>query len=135
MSSRTAENKRVVRRIYEALWNQHKLVVAEELFARPEGVQRYVGAFLAAFPDLVHTVEEMVAEDNTVVAAFSAQGTQTGPWHGLAPTGKVICYTGVTIASLEEGVIVEHRTLWDTLSVLEQLGVAPVIRKEDGTRL
>ena len=89
------------------------------LLSRPESARRYVGAFLAAFPDLVHTVEELVAEGDTVVADFTAEGTQTGPWHGIAPTGK----------------IVEHRTVWDTLAVLEQLGVVPVVRKEDGTRL
>ena len=135
MSSNLAENKQVVRRIFEELWNQAKLDVARELFARPESVQRYVDAFLAAFPDLVHTVEETVAEGDTVVEAFCAQGTHTGPWHGIAPTGKAIRYAGVTIARLDEGVIVEHRTVWDTLAVLEQLGVAPMIRKEDGTRL
>ena len=135
MSSKPAENKRVVRRIYDELWNQGSLAVAEEVFARAESVQRYVGAFLAAFPDLAHTVDEMVAEGDRVVAAFTAQGTHTGPWHGIAPTGKAIRYSGVTIARLEEGVIVEHRTVWDTLAVLEQLGVAPVARKEDGTRL
>jgi predicted ester cyclase len=135
MSTRTTENKRVVRRIYEELWNQNKLAVAEEVFARPESVQRYVGAFLAAFPDLVHTVEEMVAEGDMVMAAFSAQGTHAGPWHGIAPTGRRIRYAGVTIARLEGGKIAEHRTVWDTLAVLEQLGVVPAVRKEDGTRL
>jgi predicted ester cyclase len=124
-----------VRRIYEELWNQGDLAVAEEVFARPESVRRYVGAFLAAFPDLVHRVDEMVAEGDRVVACFTAQGRHTGPWHGIAPTGKMIRYAGVTIVRLKEGTIVEHRTVWDTLAVLEQLGAAPVVRKEDGTRL
>jgi predicted ester cyclase len=135
MTSKLEENKRVVRRIYEELWNQAKLDMAAEVFARPESVKRYVGAFLAAFPDLVHAVEEIVAEGDTVMVAFAAQGKHAGPWHGIAPTGKQIGYAGVTIAWLEEGVIVEHRTMWDTLAVLEQLGVAPVLRKEDGMRL
>jgi predicted ester cyclase len=83
----------------------------------------------------VHTVDEVVAEGDRVVAAFSARGTHTGPWHGIAPTGKAIRYAGVTIARLQGGMIVEHRTVWDTLAVLEQLGVVPQIRKENGTRL
>ena len=135
MSAVQQENKRVVRRIYEELWNQGDLAVAEEVFARPEGVQRYVGAFRAAFPDLVHRVDEMVAEGDRVVACFTAEGTHTGPWHGIAAMGRAICYAGVTIARLEGGQVVEHRTVWDTLAVLEPLGVAPVVRKADGTRL
>jgi predicted ester cyclase len=134
MSSKLAENRRVVRRIYGELWNQGNLAVAEQIFARPESVQRYVGAFLAAFPDLVHTVDEMVAEGDKVVACFTAQGTHTGMWYGTAATGKAIHYSGVTIARLSEGKIIEHRTVWDTLAVLEQLGLVPAIRKEDGTR-
>ena len=59
----------------------------------------------------------------------------SGPWHGIAATGRAIRYAGVTIARLEGGQVVEHRTLWDTLAVLEQLGVAPVVRKEDGAAL
>jgi predicted ester cyclase len=135
MSTKLAESKRIVRRIYEELWNQGDLAVAEEVFACPESVQRYVGAFRAAFPDLVHRVEEMVAEGETVVARFSAAGTHSGAWHGMAPTGRAIRYEGVTFARLEGGKVVEHRTLWDTLAVLEQLEVVPPVRKGDGSRL
>jgi hypothetical protein len=46
-----------------------------------------------------------------------------------------IRYAGVPIARLEAGIIVEHHTLWDTLAVLEQLGVVSVVRKADGMRL
>jgi predicted ester cyclase len=135
MSTETTRNKAVVHRIYEDLWNRGDMAVADEIFDRPEGVKRYVSAFLAAFPDLEHTVQEMVAEGNSVVAAFSARGTHSGQWHRIAPTQKEIAYTGVTIARVEEGKIMDHRTTWDTLAVLEQLGLVPVIRKEDGTRL
>ena len=136
----TANHKLVVRRIYEELWNRGDLAVADEIFARPGSVKRYVGDFLAAFPDLQHTVEEMIAEGDTVVAAFTAQGTHTGQWHGIAPTGKAVHYAGVTIAHFEcapgeQAKIVQHRTVWDTLAVLEQLGMVPTIRKDDGTRL
>ena len=53
----------------------------------------------------------------------------------MTATERAIRYAGVTIARLEGGQVVAHRTVWDTLAVLEQLGVAPVVRKEDGTRL
>jgi hypothetical protein len=42
---------------------------------------------------------------------------------------------GEVFARLEGGLIVEHRTVWDTLDLLEQLGVVPAIRKGDGARL
>ena len=70
-----------------------------------------------------------------MIAHFSAQGTHTGPWYGIAPTHGPIAYTGITIAHLEGDKIVEHHTLWDRLAVLEQLGVVPAIRKADGSHL
>jgi predicted ester cyclase len=135
MPTAIERNKALVRRIYEELWNQGKLAVADEIFARSPSVKDYVSQFLSAFPDLEHTVQEMVAEGDTVVAAFSAKGTHTRPWHGIAPTHKQISYSGITIAHIEGAKIVEHRTTWDTLTVLEQLGVVPAVRKADGTKL
>jgi predicted ester cyclase len=77
----------------------------------------------------------MVAEGDTVVASFEARGTHTGQWHDISPTNKSIVYVGVTIAHLQDYKIIDHRTIWDTLAVLEQLGLVPIIRKTDGTRL
>jgi predicted ester cyclase len=117
-----AENKNLVRRIYEEMWNAHDPAAAGELFTRPEGVQRFVGEFLSAFPDLAHTVEGLIAEGDQVAARFSASGTHTGPWKQYAPTGKPVRYTGVTIARIADGKIAEHHTWWDTTELIEQIG-------------
>ena len=37
--------------------------VADEIFAQPVGVRRFAGEFLAAFPDLHHTIEDVIAEE------------------------------------------------------------------------
>ena len=47
--SETERNKQIVRCIFEDVWNRADLEAADGLFARPEGVKRYVGYFLAAF--------------------------------------------------------------------------------------
>ena len=129
------DNKAVVRRIYDDLWNAGHLAVADEIFVNAEGVKRYIHSFRAAFSDLHHTVDELVAEGDTVVARWTAHGTHTGQWHSLAATNQVVTFTGITIAHLVNGKIADHQTLWDTLALLEQLGVVPQIRKADGSRL
>lgn len=121
MSEMSDTNKALVRRIYEEMWNKGNLAAASDIFARPEGVQRVVSEFLAAFPDLQHTVEEMIAEDDRVVARFSARGTHQGQWKNFLATGKPIHYTGVTLAPIAEGKIADHHTWWDTMAVVEQI--------------
>ena len=106
-------NKALVRRIYEEMWNQANLAAAREIFASSQGVEKYVTGFLAAFPDMQHTVEDLIAEGDRVAARFTARGTHRGSWEGFAPTGKAIHYTGVTLARIEQGKIAEHFTWWE----------------------
>jgi predicted ester cyclase len=122
MSDLTSKNKALMRRIYEELWNKGNPALAVEIFAQPEGVERFVSEFLPSFPNLQHTVEEMLAEDDRVVVRFSAHGTHTGPWLHLAPTGKSIHYTGVTWARIAGDKIIEHHTWWDKAGLIEQIG-------------
>lgn len=121
MSEIKDQNKVLVRRIYDDMWNKGDFKVAGDIFAQSEGVQRFMREFLKAFPDLHHTIEELIAEDDRIVARFSAQGTHTGPWKDYPPTGKSIHYTGVTIAQVKDGKIIRHHTWWDRMEVIEQI--------------
>jgi predicted ester cyclase len=121
MSELTSKNKTLMRRIYEEMWNGGNPGLAAELFSNPEGVERFVNQFLSSFPDLQHTVEGMIAEGDQVAVRFSAGGTHSGTWLRFAPTGRSIHYTGVTLARIAEGKIIEHQTWWDKTTLIEQL--------------
>jgi len=121
MSDLTGKNKALMRRIYEDMWNRADPSIAAEIFAQPGGVERFVSKFLLSFPDLRHTIEEMIAEDDRVAVRFSAHGTHTGKWMHFAPTGKSIHYTGVTLAHIAGGKIIDHYTWWDRASLIEQI--------------
>jgi predicted ester cyclase len=121
MSDVETRNKDLVRRIYEELWNQGRLEIANKLFAEPAGVQKFVKEFLAAIPDLQHMVVDLIAEGDQVAAHFKAKGTHTGLWRQHAPKGNAIEYSGVTLIRIEGGKIVAHHTWWDTLEVIEQM--------------
>ncbi len=66
MSDRIGTNKALMRRIYDEVWNRGNPAQAAEIFAQPEGVERFVKEFLTYFPDLQHTVEGMVAEGDEI---------------------------------------------------------------------
>jgi len=121
MSELANQNKTLMRRVYEEMWNQGNPAVAAEIFVQPAGVERFVSQFLVSFPDLQHTVEEMIAEHDRVAVRFSASGTHVGQWLQFLPTGKSIHYTGVTIARIAENKIIEHQTWWDKAGLLEQV--------------
>jgi len=122
-----SKNKALMRRLYEEMWNQGNPSIAAEIFAQPEGVQRFVRQFLLSFPDLQHTFEEVIAEDDRVAVRFSAHGTHSGRWMQFAPTGKAIHYTGITLARIAGDKIIDHHTWWDKMRLVEQIegGNAP----------
>jgi predicted ester cyclase len=138
------QNKTITRRIIDELWNKGHLPVADEVIAPnythhdastpdlgrgPEGEKKRVAMYRAAFPDLRLTIEELIAEGETVVARWSCRGAHKGELNGIAPTGRQITITGVTIARFSGGKMVEGWVNWDALSLMQQLGVVPELAK------
>jgi len=121
MPDLTRKNKTLMSRLYEEMWNGGNTALAKEIFAQPEGVERFLMQFLISFPDLQHAVEGMVAEGDWVAVHFSTRGTHSGQWMEFAPTGKSIHYTGITLARISGDKIIEHCTWWDKAGLIEQV--------------
>lgn len=129
------ENKALIRRYYDELWNQWKFELAEELIdqdvrfrgslgrmvAGRGGLIGYMKHVQAAFPDYYNSIEELVAEDDRVVARLIYTGTHQGEIFGIAPTGRRIRYAGVGIFQISGGRIVEGWVLGDLAGLLLQL--------------
>src|SRR5712664_1320277 len=137
-------NKFVIRRSFEELWNKGNLSLADELFAPnyahhdpstpdvgrgPEGEKKRVALYRTAFPDLRLTIEDVIAEGQTVMARWSCRGTHKGALSGIAPTGKQITISGITVGRLANGKIAESYVSWDALGLMQQLGVIPELAK------
>jgi len=131
------QNKTVVRRLFDELWNKGNLLVADELIAPaylhndpsspdfgkgPEGEKKRVNLYRSALHDLRLTIEDLLADGDTVVARWSCRGVHKGELNGIAPTGKQIAITGVTICRFANGKIVEGFVNWDALGLMQQLG-------------
>jgi steroid delta-isomerase-like uncharacterized protein len=133
------DNKKLVRRFYEEVWDKGNIDVADDVFAHdyvrhdlrateaapgPEGQKQVARAFRAAFPDLRFEVEIVIAEGDYVAARWAARGTHTGPWGAVEPTGRFITLSGVNIFRFESGRVAEIWNYRDDLGLQEQLGVA-----------
>jgi steroid delta-isomerase-like uncharacterized protein len=90
-----------------------------------EAVKRMIGEFRAALPDLRIAVERVVAGGNEAAVGWRAEGTFTAPFRGLAPTGRRVETSGITIHRFERGRIASHRSEWDVLGALTALGAIP----------
>jgi steroid delta-isomerase-like uncharacterized protein len=134
------ENKALVRRFYEEVWDRGNVEFAHEVFADdylrhdlrptaaapgPQGQRQIAAAFRAAFPDLRWHVDLLLAEGDLVAGRWTASGTNTGPWAGLAATGEHATFSGVNIFRVRDGKVVEIWNHRDDLGFAQQLG-APV---------
>ena len=90
-----------------------------------EGHRQYSEVMLTAFPDLERRIDDIVAADDKVVVRWTAEGTNTGEFQGMPPTGKYAKSSGITIFRIADGRIVEEWSESDMLGLLQQLGVIP----------
>jgi steroid delta-isomerase-like uncharacterized protein len=134
------ENKAIARRSLEEVWNQGNLDIVEELFASDyvyhdpgnpagwhgqEGIRQAVSTYRAAYPDLHFAIEDMVAEGDKVVLRWTGTGTHKGTLMGIPPTGKHVTTPGMNLIRYSAGRAVEEWSGWDTLGMMQQLGVVP----------
>ena len=80
---------------------------------------------LRAFPDLHLTVEDLIGEEDKVVARIVVTGTHLGDYLGIEPTGKSIAYEEIFIFRFANGRVVETWGVVDVFSQMKQLGVIP----------
>lgn len=133
------ENKALVRRLLEEVYNRGNLDAAEELVAQdyvrhggpadrvsgPEGYKGAISALRSAFPDYELTIEDLVAEGDKVVTRYAERGTHRGEFMGLAPEGKRVEVTGIGVQRVSGGRLAEEWVEADLLGLMRQLGVLP----------
>lgn len=84
-------------------------------------LQKYIDSFSGAI-----TVDDQIAEGQKVATRWTGRGTHTGEISGIAPTGRDVTVTGITIARIENDKLIEDHTTWDTLGMLVQIGAIPM---------
>ena len=133
-------NKSIVRRWFDEIYTKKHLELMDELHLAAytwrgpsgvtvtsrDGMRELLGVYFAAFPDLHFTVEDQMSEGDQVVTRWSARGTHSGEFEGIAPTGNSIMFTGITISRLENGRLVEEWESFDELLLMRQIGSVPM---------
>ena len=133
------ENKALVRRFSEEVWDGGNTDFAFEVFADdyvrhdlrdtealpgPAGQKKIADDFRAAFPDLRVTVDLVFGEGDWVLGRWTANGTHTGSWGDVQPTGRAVRFSAANIYRFENGKVAEIWNHRDDLGLREQLGTS-----------
>lgn len=135
----TEEHKALLARVRDEVWGQGRLdsleeflqdaVIAHEPDGDVRGVEefrQYLSVYLTAFPDTSVTVEDVIAEGDKAVVRYTDHGTHTGTTDEFGPpTGKQITFQGMTLYHFKDGKVAELWDLYDTLALMQQLGLMP----------
>ncbi len=119
------DNKAIIHRFYEEVWNKGDLALFDELVAPGfvnHGFGSETGSDGEAFKrtiskvranlDFRHTVEELIAEGDTVVARLTGRGEIGGEGSGPNPDREEMTGMGIVIWKLRDGRITERWALW-----------------------
>jgi steroid delta-isomerase-like uncharacterized protein len=131
------QNKALVRRFYEEVFNGRNVDAIDDICARDfvdhnampgqepgtQGLKQMFGLYLRAFPDMQATVEEIVAERDLVVTRFTVEATHKGELFGAPPTGKRMRSHGIDMLRIRNDKVAEAWHQGDDVVVLMQLGV------------
>ncbi|MES2149237.1 MAG: ester cyclase [Pseudomonadota bacterium] len=128
------ENKRLVRRLYEASSNTSDPQVVSELFsadfiASPgeldlAGFLQSTAAVHSGFPDVQFVIDDLFGEGDRVAVRWTFQGTHRGDFAGAKASGVRVTQTGNVIYQLRAGKICRAWLQVDRLGLLQQVGGA-----------
>ena len=132
----SSDNKALVHRWFEEVWNKGRAAAIDEMMATrcvvhglgpdlhgPEGFKPFHTSYRDAFPDVKVKIDDVVSEGNIVAARWSGTGTHRGNGLGFPATGRPVNFTGMLFVRIDNGKLVEGWNNFDQLGMLQQLGI------------
>ena len=136
--SNTEAGKKVVRDLIQTVWNGGQLDALPHFWTVDcvnhamsgsdnrglDALRIYHEQFMTAFAAFaeVHThIEQQIAEADRVVTYTIARGRHTGPFFGIAPTGKSVSLASIRIDRIKNDRIAEHWSVGDMAGLMQQL--------------
>ena len=133
------ENKELLRRWFEEVWNKGRADAIEEMFDEngiahglsddpskpmkgPRDYRPFYTTLRQAFPNVMIVIDDMVAEGDKVAARCSVRGKHEGDFMGRAATQSPVEFTGIAIVRIDNGKIVEAWNNFDFTTMYKQIG-------------
>ena len=81
--------------------------------------------FLTAFPILSLAADDTITEGTKAVVRWTANGTHTGNFRSIPPTGKQVAFAGIAIFRFAGAKIAEMWGVSNALGLMQQIGAIP----------
>lgn len=138
------DNRDLVRRWFEEVWNQGREATIDELAAPqsalhglgddnkqlrgPAGFREFYNRFRGAFSDFKVNVEDVIAEGDKVVARLTFTGKHSGDGLGIAPTNRTFKSSAIVITQWRNGQITDSWNEFDAAGMMQQLQAPPPMK-------
>jgi predicted ester cyclase len=86
-----------------------------------DGFKLRTRAVHAAFTEVQVVVEDLLVDGDMIAWRWTLTATHSGPFAGVAATGRRATMTGMNIQRVESGRVVEHWSNVDQLGLLRQV--------------
>jgi predicted ester cyclase len=131
------QNKQVVRRVLDELFDKGDLDAADELIhpdfvnheapadnpQGPEGLKETISWLRGLWGPMRAEIEDEISEGDKVVARVTMHGHHVGEFLGKQPTGEGFATKQIHIYRIEDGKVIEHWSVRDDLRQGLQLGL------------
>jgi steroid delta-isomerase-like uncharacterized protein len=111
------------------VWHSSELTTGEDIRGLKD-FKKSMGEYYDAFPDNHFAIDDILAEGDKVATRYTITGTHKGKYMGIPPTNKKIKLSAIEIDRIVGGKFVEGWIRFDSLSMMQQLGLAPTPAKK-----
>jgi steroid delta-isomerase-like uncharacterized protein len=132
------DNKELVRKSVEEFYNAKDMSALGRLYTGDyrhhnlpgtdmdiEAFKEFSATGFQAWSDLELTIDDLIAEGDTVIKMWSLTCTHRGDFLGIPANDKQISISGFSKYRIKDGKLAECWELFDTFTMMQQLGVIP----------
>ena len=117
------KNKEFIIRYFNAMVEGKVSRELLEQYITDEELIGHILFFDSVFPNYEIFADEMLAEGNRVIVRGRLKGQHEGEFNGILPTHRIVEFPLVISYQIEDGKIVHHWLMADSMALMEQLGV------------
>jgi steroid delta-isomerase-like uncharacterized protein len=131
----STQNQTIVHRWMEEVWNKGRVDAIDEMLAGdvvihglggeairgPEGYRPFFESMHNTFSQIDVVVDDAVEQGDTIAARCTVRGTHTGDGIGVAPTGRRVEFSGMTMVKVKDGKMIAAWNNFDFAGMLQQI--------------